>query len=98
MGADDHEALIDAGPGHVSDHPIDPADVQASFDRLSDILVGMMDTVAELSTHRCPYRDRVDRCTASFGCRNQRIDPDGSPQRICGGDERLDYRSAWQSE
>jgi len=98
VGADDHEALVTGGPATGSGRPVDPADVQGSFDRLSDILAAMMDTVAELSTHRCPYRDRADRCTASFGCRNQRIDVDGGPQRTCGGDERLDYRSAWQSE
>lgn len=98
MGADDHEALVSGGTGPVYDRPTDVGDVQASFERLSDILAGMMDTVAELSTQRCPYRDRADRCTATFGCRNQSIDPEGGPQRNCGGDERLDYRSAWQSE
>ncbi len=32
----------------------------------------MMLTVADVSSRRCPYKDRLDHCTAKFGCRNQR--------------------------
>ena len=77
--------------------PIDPAAVQASFDRLSEILGGMMVTVTDLSRHRCPYKDRSDRCTAKFGCRNQRRPMEPGGMRMCGGDDRLDYRSAWET-
>ena len=76
--------------------PVDPAAVEASFGRLSAILGDMMSTVADLSTHRCPYRDRLDRCTAKFGCRNQRPSAEGDG-RMCGGDDKLDYRSAWET-
>jgi hypothetical protein len=75
---------------------LDPTAVQARLDRLSGILTEMMATVAEVSTHRCPYRNRRDRCTAKFGCRNQRPPVDSAGFRGCGGDERLDYRSAWE--
>lgn len=81
----------------MPDESIDPAAVQASFDRLSGIFAEMMVTVADVSTRRCLYRDRADRCTARFGCRNQRRDPPGGERRICGGDERLEYRSAWEA-
>ena len=49
------------------------------------------------STQRCPYKNRFDQCTAQFGCRNQRR-PDGAGElRVCGGDDQLDYRSAWET-
>jgi hypothetical protein len=59
----------------------------------------MMETVEDLTTKRCPYKDRHGRCTANFGCRNQRKPPveDDVKQFICGGDDKLDYRSAWET-
>lgn len=78
--------------------PIDPAEFQARFDRIGELFASMMETVEELSTRRCPYRDRLDRCTAKFGCRNQRRPESPGELRLCGGDEALDYRSAWETE
>ena len=57
------------------------------------------------ATWRCPYKDRHDRCTAAFGCRNQRRPETGDPRFasgtdklrfLCAGDDKLDYRSAWE--
>ena len=57
------------------------------------------------ATWRCPYKDRHDRCTAAFGCRNQRRPEAGDPRfasgadtlrYLCAGDDKLDYRSAWE--
>ena len=57
------------------------------------------------ATWRCPYKDRHDRCTAAFGCRNQRRPEAGDPRFasgadklrfLCVGDDKLDYRSAWE--
>ncbi len=76
---------------------IDPEAVQASFDRLSAMFGEMMVTVAEVSTRRCPYKDKSDRCTAKFGCRNQRRPTEIGGLRVCGGDDKLDYRSAWET-
>ncbi len=43
------------------------------LDRLiGDLHRRCMATVDDLSTRRCPYKNRHDRCTAQFGCRNQR--------------------------
>lgn len=86
-----------SGKRTVPDRPVDPVAVQASFDRLSSIFAEMMVSVVDNSTRRCPYRDRVDRCTAKFGCRNQRRDPTGGEGRACGGDDRLDHRSVWET-
>jgi hypothetical protein len=77
--------------------PIDPAAVQERFDRLSAIFEDMMVTVATVSRRRCPYKDRRGQCTAAFGCRNQRRPVEPGGLRICGGDDRLDYRSAWET-
>lgn len=82
-------------PGRVD---VEPGKVPERFERLSQIFADMMVTVADVSTRRCPYRDRLDRCTAGFGCRNQvRPAVPGMP-RICGGDDRIDYRSAWETK
>lgn len=81
----------------MPDEPIDPAAIRASYDRMLMVLVNIMATVGVVSTHRCPYRDRADRCTAQFGCRNQRPAATEGGGRDCGGDDRLDNRSAWES-
>jgi hypothetical protein len=77
--------------------PVDPVAVQAAFDRLSAIFSDMMVTVAEVSTHRCPYKNRFDKCTAKFGCRNQLRPTEPGGLKVCGGDDKLDYRSAWET-
>jgi hypothetical protein len=79
---------------------LDQEAYQRRLDRLTELFDSMMETVDDLSTKRCPYKDRHGRCTATFGCRNQRKPPvDGDRSEgerfICGGDDKLDYRSAW---
>jgi len=76
---------------------VTPEAVQARFDRLTAILTEMVGTADGQARHRCPYKDRNDRCTARFGCRNQRRIPDEPEARRCAGDDRLDYRSAWET-
>ena len=76
---------------------IDPAAYQERLDRIGEIFSSMMTTVADLSTRRCPYKNRFDQCTARFGCRNQRKPDDSSQLKDCGGDDKLDYRSAWDT-
>jgi hypothetical protein len=76
---------------------VDAAAVAASFERLSVIFTDMMTTVEQVSRYRCPYKNRDGRCTAAFGCRNQRRPTEPGGRRVCGGDDKLDYRSAWES-
>jgi hypothetical protein len=76
---------------------VDPAAYQASLDRVSEIFSTMMVTVDDLSGKRCPYKNRFDQCTAGFGCRNQRKPRNPGELRVCGGDDKIDYRSAWES-
>jgi hypothetical protein len=89
---DRHAPIADTRPT-----AIDPAAVQERFDRLSALLAEMMVTVADVSARRCPYKNRLGECTAAFGCRNQLRPIHSGGLRICGGDDRLDYRSAWET-
>ena len=77
--------------------PIDPEAYRASLDRMSEIFSTMMVTVDELEGKRCPYKNVKGRCTAQFGCRNQRKPRNPGELRVCGGDDKIDYRSAWES-
>ena len=38
-----------------------------------------------------------DRCTAKFGCRNQKRTDVVDDRYLCIGSDNLDYRSAWDS-
>ena len=87
---------------HVSDErrpaaPIDAASVQERYDRISALFAEMMVTVADQATHRCPYKNRLDRCTAQFGCRNQRRPTEPGGLKVCGGDDKIDSRGAWET-
>jgi hypothetical protein len=72
---------------------------------MTELFGSMIAVVDELSTRRCPYKNRFDQCTARFGCRNQRRPPavpaeppvPGRDDRLklCAGDDKLDYRNAW---
>jgi hypothetical protein len=75
---------------------VDKQRYKASMARLHDIFKGMSDTVNEVSKWRCPYKNVEDRCTANFGCRNQNRKVPAGELYICTGDDKLDYRSAWE--
>ena len=77
--------------------PIDPGEYQARLDRMSEIFSTMMVTVDDLAGKRCPYKNKLDQCTAGFGCRNQRKPRNPGELKVCGGDDKIDYRSAWES-
>ena len=80
---------------------------QERLDRLSALLEPIANHANTQATWRCPYKNRHNRCTAEFGCRNQRLAADddlGVAEKIrqhrflCSGDDKLDYRSAWEVE
>ena len=70
---------------------------QDSLARLYSIFKGMSDTVDEVSTWRCPYKNVKDRCTAKFGCRNQDRADVVSGLFRCTGSDDLDYLGAWEN-
>ena len=75
---------------------VDKERYRASMARLYDIFKDMSDTVTEVSTRRCPYKNVQDRCTAKFGCRNQDRTVPAGELYICTGSDNLDYRNAWE--
>jgi hypothetical protein len=76
---------------------IDPAEWEERLGRVNELFGSMITVATELSTHRCPYKNRLDECTAKFGCRNQRFPEGRDGPKLCGGDDKLDYRSAWET-
>jgi hypothetical protein len=63
----------------------------------ADTVLTSLVLLAELSTlTRCPYKDKEARCTAQFGCRNQRRDSEGTACTAADGD--LNYQTAWATE
>ncbi len=76
---------------------IDQHEYQKRLDRLTEILTGIAAHADELSTRRCPYKNRLDQCTAKFGCRNKRKPKQAGELPVCAGDDKLDYRKAWET-
>ena len=77
---------------------IDKKEYQKRLDKITDMFEGIVLHADEQSTYRCPYKNRFDQCTAKFGCRNQRKPAVKGDLLLCGGDDRIDYRSAWETE
>ena len=70
------------------------ADYQARLDKISSIFADMVKHADAVSMTRCPYKNRFDACTAQFGCRYQKREPE-SEMVACTSDDKLDYRTAW---
>lgn len=81
-----------------SPEPLDPEEIRRRLDRINEIFTGVVSHAEEVSRLRCPYRDRLDRCTALFRCRNQRADGADPEVLFCGHDGVLDYRTAWETD
>ena len=77
---------------------IDKKEYQRRLDKITELFSSMAFHADEQSTYRCPYKNKEDRCTAKFGCRNQRKPDNSQGLLICGGDDKLDYRQAWETE
>lgn len=66
-------------------------------ERLTKIFSSMANHAMEQATFRCPYKNRYEECTAKFGCRNQRLPRTKNGMLRCGSDDKIDYRSAWET-
>jgi hypothetical protein len=68
-----------------------------SLKMLEDIMAPMNDTAMLQAQFRCPYRNKDDRCTAKFGCRNQRK-PKVNDMFECDqkNNDNLNYKSYWE--
>ena len=76
---------------------ISPEEYQQRLDKISELFADMVAHADELSTMRCPYKNRFDQCTAQFGCRNKRKPLAPGQLPVCASDDKLDYRKAWQT-
>ena len=76
---------------------IDPAEYQKRLDQLSEILIGIAQHADVTSLMRCPYKNRLSQCTAEFGCRNKRKNPEPGQRPLCVSDDKIDYRPAWEA-
>ncbi len=74
---------------------IDKAEYEKRLNKITQIFEGLVTHADVQATYRCPYKNRLDHCTAQFGCRNQRKIDEGTGL-LCVGDDKLDYRSAWE--
>ena len=76
-----------------------PAELQQRLDQINEIFGAMVSQAENLSQSRCPYRDRLDQCTAMFSCRNQEVAESGETVVLsCGHDGTFDFRTAWESQ
>ena len=76
--------------------PVDKEGLKKSLSRLWEIYQQIGEVANQVSTWRCPYKNRHDRCTAQFGCRYQSRSGGSEELPVCTGSDELDYRSAWE--
>ena len=77
---------------------ISQEDYQRRLDRLTEIFADIVSHADEQATHRCPYRDARDRCTAAFSCANQIAAVEKGEPATCGHDGTFDYSLAWETD
>ena len=77
---------------------ISQEDYQQRLDRLTEIFADIVSHADEQATHRCPYRDARDRCTAAFSCGNQIAAVEKGEPATCGHDGTFDYSLAWETD
>lgn len=82
----------------MSKLPIDKSDWETRREKLSTILSSIADHALIQSSFRCPYKNKHDLCTAKFKCRNQKKAHTNQGKIFCAGDDKLDYRNAWESQ
>ena len=76
---------------------IDKKEYEKRLNKITEIFEDLVVHADEQATYRCPYKNRFDQCTAKFGCRNQRKINEGTGL-LCIGDDKLDYRNAWETD
>ena len=84
------EQSVGCGGESESERAVGREGYRGRLDELSAILESIMETVEDLRPKRCPYRDKHDRCTAKFVCRNRRKPPVEGERMICGVDGKVD--------
>jgi len=78
--------------------PIDPDEYRKRLTRITEIYSKIASHADEQALTRCPYKNRLDQCTASFGCRHKRKPRSAGEPPACASDDKLDYRTAWETD
>ena len=76
----------------------DQVEYERQLARIRAIFTDIVKHAEVQARSRCPYRSRRDECTARFGCRNRGKPRPGGELPTCCGDDKLDYRCAWETE
>ena len=88
-----------AGPGAAAGTDAEAGAGADGLARVEELFASLVDMAMASTQGRCPYKNRLDRCTAAFGCRNQRRPSEEGGLRVCSAaDGTLDYRSAWETD
>ncbi len=97
---DQNEERPDSSPESPkpANRQIDKAEYEKRLKRLTTIFGDMVDHAQEQALTRCPYKNRLNQCTAQFGCQNKRRPRDGEDLPACSSDDQLDYRTAWEAD
>ena len=77
---------------------IDPKAYQERLDRMTQVLGEIVQHADKQALVRCPYKNRDSECTAKFGCQYQRKPAPDRALFQCSSDDKLDYRTAWDTE
>lgn len=77
--------------------PVNKEEIRKRLDQITQLFAAIVSHADQQSTWRCPYKNRFRQCTAQFGCRNKRKPLAPSELPVCAGDDKLDYRPAWES-
>ena len=78
--------------------PIDRSEYEKRRARISDIFTKIAKNAERQVQMRCPYKNRLDQCTAKFGCAYKRKPRRDEQFPACSSDDKLDYRSAWEMD
>ena len=75
-------------------------DFQKRLDKITEIFSDILGNAQNQikGQGRSPYLTAKDVCTAKFGCRNQRKSRTKDGLLVCGSDDKLDYRNAWETD
>ena len=77
---------------------IDQAEYERQLARIREIFTDIARHAEVQALTRCPYKNRLEQCTAKFGCQNKRKPRAAGEPPACGGDDKIDYRPAWATE
>ncbi len=73
-------------------------DYERRLDTLTELFTGMVIHADAISTRRCPYKNRLNECTAKFSCHFQRAPDEEGKLLLCSAGDDVDYCSAWEKE